>query len=80
MQQQARHPPVEADPVLLELRIGFAFGEAVERDGDYFGDVVNIAARLSDLAKAGQILTTEEAAGALRTSCASRRASSITRR
>jgi class 3 adenylate cyclase len=65
MQQQARHPPVEADPVLLELRIGFAFGEAVERDGDYFGDVVNIAARLSDLAKAGQILTTEEAAGAL---------------
>jgi hypothetical protein len=42
----------------LRLRIGFAAGSAVERDGDLFGDVVNIAARLAAMAKADQILTT----------------------
>jgi adenylate cyclase len=42
----------------LRLRIGFAAGSAVERDGDLFGDVVNVAARLAEMAKADQILTT----------------------
>jgi adenylate cyclase len=41
----------------LDFRIGFHFGEAIERDGDVFGDSVNTAARLVALAKAGQILT-----------------------
>lgn len=64
MQRDAREP-LPGEGTQLQLRVAFAMGEAVERDGDYFGDVVNIAARLSDLAKAGQILTTEETAGAL---------------
>lgn len=61
MQREAREP-LPDEGVVLELRVAFAAGEAVARDGDYFGDVVNVAARLSDLAKSGQILTTEESA------------------
>ena len=41
----------------LAIRIGMHFGPAVERGGDYFGDTVNLAARLSDLAIKGQIIT-----------------------
>lgn len=41
----------------LAIRIGMHFGPAVERDGDFFGDTVNLAARLSDLAIKGQIIT-----------------------
>jgi hypothetical protein len=52
----------EARAGSTRLRIGFAWGATVERAGDVFGDVVNVAARLAALAKAGQILTTEAAA------------------
>jgi len=45
------------DGLRLDFRIGFHFGDAIERDGDVFGDSVNTAARLVALAKAGQILT-----------------------
>lgn len=41
----------------LDFRIGFHFGDAIERDGDVFGDSVNTAARLVEIAKGGQILT-----------------------
>jgi class 3 adenylate cyclase len=41
----------------IEIRIAFHFGPAVERDGDVFGDSVNVAARLAALAKPRQILT-----------------------
>ncbi len=44
----------------LSLRVGFHAGDAIERDGDLFGDTVNLAARIGDAAKAGQILTTAE--------------------
>ncbi len=43
----------------LGLKIGFHFGEVILRDGDVFGDTVNVAARVAGLAKAGQILATE---------------------
>lgn len=42
----------------LELRAGLATGPIVERDGDCFGDTVNIAARIADHCKRGLILTT----------------------
>lgn len=43
----------------VELQIGIDSGEVVEIEGDCFGDTVNSAARLADLAGASQILTTE---------------------
>lgn len=43
----------------VEMQIGIESGEVVELDGDCFGDTVNSAARLADLAGASQILTTE---------------------
>jgi adenylate cyclase len=41
---------------LPPLRIGLAAGSVVVRDGDYFGPVVNLASRLSDLASPGELL------------------------
>jgi adenylate cyclase len=35
-------------------------GPAIERGGDYFGRTVNIAARVSALAGAGEVLVTDE--------------------
>ncbi|MHA7832890.1 MAG: adenylate/guanylate cyclase domain-containing protein [Algiphilus sp.] len=65
MQSEAARPPLAGDTTRLALKAGFATGEVVHRDGDVFGDAVNIAARLADMAKAGQILTTEQTSVAL---------------
>ena len=46
----------------LKISVGFDFGPVIEQDGDVFGDTVNVAARLSDLARGGEILLTENAA------------------
>jgi adenylate cyclase len=48
------------------IRVGMHTGPATERDGDYFGTTVNLAARVAGLAGGGQVLLTEttgEAAG-----------------
>jgi hypothetical protein len=42
-------------PLRMDLQIGVASGEVVEVDGDSYGDAVNLASRLSDLAGPGQI-------------------------
>lgn len=45
----------------LSIRIGAHFGPAIlESDGDIFGDAVNVAARMAGIAKAGQIIVTED--------------------
>ena len=49
----------------LAFRIGFHLGPAIERDGDVFGDSVNIAARLVALAKGGQVILSASTAEAL---------------
>lgn len=49
----------------LRLRIGLQHGDIIERDGDIFGDTVNVAARLTSIANPGQILTTPETASLL---------------
>ncbi|MEZ5644269.1 MAG: adenylate/guanylate cyclase domain-containing protein [Burkholderiaceae bacterium] len=43
----------------LQMQIGMARGEVVQVDGDCFGDAVNVASRLSDLAGPEQILVTD---------------------
>lgn len=43
----------------MRLQIGLARGDVVSQDGDFFGDAVNVASRLSDLSGPDQILGTE---------------------
>jgi adenylate cyclase len=44
----------------IGVRIGFNFGPIVEREGDVFGDAVNLAARLSHVAARDQIITARD--------------------
>jgi class 3 adenylate cyclase len=46
--------------VKLGVRIGMNQGALVERDNDVFGDTVNLAARLTEMASRGQIITSTE--------------------
>jgi len=41
---------------LPALRIGVASGPVISRDGDYFGPVVNLASRLTEIAAPGEVL------------------------
>ena len=43
----------------LTIRVGMHFGSAIESDHDYYGDSVNVAARMGTLARASQIITTD---------------------
>jgi len=43
----------------LALRIGMHYGSALEERGDVFGDAVNVAARVVEAARPGQILITD---------------------
>lgn len=54
--------PLSEGEESVSFRVGFAHGAVVDRGQDVFGDVVNLAARLCDIAKSGQILTTEATA------------------
>ncbi|MFZ0905103.1 MAG: adenylate/guanylate cyclase domain-containing protein, partial [Mycobacterium sp.] len=49
----------------LPVRMGIATGEAELRDGDYFGTVLNRAARVMAAGNGGQILLAESTAGLL---------------
>jgi adenylate cyclase len=49
----------------VQMQMGVECGEVVEIDGDCYGDAVNSAARLADLAGADQILTTSRVRDAL---------------
>ncbi|MEV6361858.1 adenylate/guanylate cyclase domain-containing protein [Nocardia asteroides] len=48
-----------------ELRVAFAYGEVLQRFGDLYGSVVNIAARLTGVARPGNILIDDAAAESL---------------
>jgi len=54
------HDMAPVDKVRLGVRIGFHYGPLVERDNDVFGDTVNLAARLTEMASKGQIITSLE--------------------
>jgi adenylate cyclase len=58
------HLAVNALPAVeghkLALRIGFHAGPVLQRDGDIFGDTVNLASRLTAHATKGQVLTSAD--------------------
>lgn len=43
----------------LAVRVGAHSGSAVERDGDWYGAAVNLAARVAEAAERGQVLMTD---------------------
>jgi adenylate cyclase len=53
---------VEGAPTrgLPPARVGVNAGPVVFRDGDYFGRTVNVAARIADYARPGEVLVSEE--------------------
>ena len=65
-EMQARiseQPPVGRSR--LAIRVGFHFGPAIAVEGDVFGDSVNVAARMTALAKAEQVILSAATADAL---------------
>lgn len=51
---------------LPPVRVGINTGPAVERDGDFFGSTVNLAARLSQAARGGEVLLAQATRDAAR--------------
>jgi class 3 adenylate cyclase len=49
----------------MYIRIGFNFGEVIREESDVHGDAVNVAARITEVARARQILATQAAVDAL---------------
>ena len=47
------------------LRVGMAFGAAVNRNGDWYGSPVNVASRITGIARPGAVLVTEPARQAI---------------
>jgi adenylate cyclase len=63
IQRRISHMPRPAgldEQVSIAMRIGFHYGPALHDNQDFYGDSVNVAARVVALAKANQILTTGE--------------------
>jgi adenylate cyclase len=55
----------ERDTVVPEVRAGVACGGLLAHEGDYFGPVVNLASRLTELARPSTILVSAELAAAV---------------
>lgn len=51
---------------LSEVRAGVSFGKVLLRDGDYYGNVVNLAARMVNIADRGSILVSDAFYGSLK--------------
>lgn len=56
---------VRKHPLLPPLRVGLAFGEVLTREGDFYGPIVNLAARITKLAAPHGIVATMDAARTL---------------
>ncbi|KXO94458.1 hypothetical protein AXK56_17565 [Tsukamurella pulmonis] len=59
LELQEPHDYPELDAIEIEfpqLRVGLAYGEVLQRYGDLFGSVVNLAARLTSAARPGTVL------------------------
>lgn len=55
----------EQGPDFPQLRIGVARGAAVSRAGDWFGRPVNLASRITTVARAGSVVTDADVRGAV---------------
>jgi len=53
------------DGTRMHIRIGFHYGGVIHQSGDVFGDTVNIAARISAITRANQIIVTQTVVDAL---------------
>jgi adenylate cyclase len=53
---------VEQTPTTVDVRarVGVNAGRVIFRDGDYFGRTVNVASRIADYARPGEVLVSEE--------------------
>jgi adenylate cyclase len=56
----------DLDQEFPDVRVGVAYGDVLSHMGDVFGEVVNIASRLTSLAKPGRVLVNRELAELLR--------------
>jgi adenylate cyclase len=61
----ALHERIGAEGDLPHLRIGLAYGNVLIRLGDIYGEVVNLASRLTSEARPGTVLADRELAAAL---------------
>lgn len=52
----------QGHPSIPQVRAGLASGEVMLRDGDVFGPVVNLANRIVNVAKEGEVVTTPDVA------------------
>lgn len=52
--------------VLPRIRVGLAYGELLAHDGDYYGAVVNLAARAAGVAEAGDVIVDDALQRAVR--------------
>ena len=52
---------IDSDEALPQLRAGVAYGPAVSRAGDWFGSPVNLASRVTSVARPASVLLSESA-------------------
>lgn len=60
--QEAMEDDRSPETIGVSIRIGMQYGSAILESNDIFGDTVNVAARVAGMAKARQILCTQEIA------------------
>jgi adenylate cyclase len=66
IQEMLQNRQADSNGISIQARIGLHTGQALIRDdGDVFGDAVNVAARVTAIARGGQIITTKDTVDAL---------------
>ena len=61
-----KHNSQNSDSYQINVKIGIHMGEVYEKDGDLFGDGVNLASRIQPIAKKGGTVTSQSVYNAIR--------------